>query len=110
MSVGNEPRKPHEAAGGARHQAVVVLRAHADTEQALSDYDPIGRAPVLSRGIIGSRLVDGIDVASAASPLHEQADGLRSGRFLDDPETRIETCPTRVCTAGLVRVGGQGVA
>ncbi len=54
---------------------------------ALSNWDPIGRANVLSRGIVGSmgeQLV-------VASPLYKQHFDLRTGCCLEDEEVRIAT-------------------
>ena len=62
-------------------QAVAVFRTHAGTVHALGNYDPVGRASVLSRGIVGTRNVDGVDVPFVASPLHKQAYDLRTGRL-----------------------------
>ncbi|WP_323792174.1 nitrite reductase small subunit NirD [Nocardioides sp.] len=88
-------------------EAVAVLRTYADEVFAVSNYDPIGRASVMSRGIIGSRLIDGVDVPFVASPLHKQGYDLRTGVCLDDPETRIPTYTARVCADGAVWVGAK---
>ena len=88
-------------------EAVAIFRTHLDEVFALSNYDPIGRASVLSRGIIGTRLVDGVDVAFVASPLHKQGYDLRTGQCLDDAAIRIQTYATNVTDDGLVRVGDK---
>ena len=59
---------------------------------AISNYDPIGDANVLSRGIIGSvgtRLV-------VASPLYKQHFCLESGQCLEDPAVSVKAWPVRV--------------
>ncbi len=58
---------------------------------AISNYDPIGKANVLSRGIlgnIGNHLV-------VASPLYKQHFDLFSGECLEDPEHRVKTYEVR---------------
>ncbi|QYJ03146.1 nitrite reductase small subunit NirD [Nocardioides panacisoli] len=76
--------------------AVAVFRTHDDTVHALSNYDPFGKASVLSRGIVGTRTVDGEEVAFVASPLLKQAFDLRTGTCLDDPEVRVPTYDVQV--------------
>lgn len=69
--------------------AVAVFRTHDDTVHALSNYDPFGKASVLSRGIVGTRTVDGEEVTFVASPLLKQAFDLRTGTCLDDPSVGV---------------------
>lgn len=88
-------------------EAVAVLRTYDDEVFAVSNYDPIGRASVLSRGIIGTRLIDGVDTPFVASPLHKQGYDLRTGVCLDDPETRIPTYAVHVSADGVVWVGAK---
>ncbi len=90
-------------------EAVAIFRTYDDEVYALSNYDPIGRASVLSRGIIGTRLIDGDDVPFVASPLHKQGYDLRSGRCLDDAAVRIPTYAIRVTADGLVAIGAEEV-
>ena len=59
---------------------------------ALDNYDPLGRAYVLSRGIIGS-IGDRIVVAS---PLYKHHFDLRTGECLEEPDVRIWAYPVRV--------------
>lgn len=66
---------------------------------AVSNYDPIGEANVLSRGIIGS-LGDEVVVAS---PLYKEHYNLRTGECLEKPEYKINVYPVRV-QDGLVQV------
>ena len=53
----------------------------------LSNWDPIGKANVLSRGIIGD--VDGTLVV--ASPLYKQHFDLSTGQCLEDEEHKLKT-------------------
>lgn len=66
---------------------------------AVSNYDPIGEANVLSRGILGS-IGDEVVVAS---PLYKQHFNLRTGECLEKPEHNIKVYPVRV-EDGLVQV------
>ncbi|MET0356966.1 MAG: nitrite reductase small subunit NirD [Cellvibrio sp.] len=66
---------------------------------AVSNFDPIGEANVLSRGILGS-IGDEIVVAS---PLYKQHFNLRTGECLEKPEYNIAVYPVRV-EDGLVQV------
>lgn len=86
--------------------AVAVFRTHDDEVFALANHDPFGRAGVLARGIVGSRLVDGADVPFVASPLHKQAFDLRTGRCLDDAAVTVPAYEV-VVSDGMVLVGGR---
>ena len=66
---------------------------------AVSNFDPVGEANVLSRGIIGS-LGDAVVIAS---PLYKEHYNLRTGECLEKPEYRIPVYPVRV-DDGLVQV------
>ncbi|WP_163933538.1 nitrite reductase small subunit NirD [Paraferrimonas sp. SM1919] len=59
---------------------------------AVDNFDPIGKAHVLSRGIIGSQ---GKQII-VASPLYKQRYCLETGQCLDSPEVRINTYPIRL--------------
>lgn len=58
---------------------------------AISNYDPIGKANVLSRGILGN-IGDHLVVAS---PLYKQHFDLMTGECLEDPDQRIQTYEIR---------------
>lgn len=58
---------------------------------AIGNYDPIGKAYVLSRGIVGS-LQDELVVAS---PLYKQHFSLRDGHCLED-ELSVPSFPARI--------------
>ena len=72
----------------------VGLPEESDYDQdlfAISNYDPIGKANVLSRGIlgnIGEHLV-------VASPLYKQHFDLTTGECLEDPEQHVKTYQVR---------------
>ena len=59
---------------------------------AINNYDPIGKANVLSRGLIGSI---GEEVV-VASPLYKQHFNLSSGKCLEDENTSVKTYAIRV--------------
>ena len=67
---------------------------------AISNYDPIGEANVLSRGIIGS-LGDAIVVAS---PLYKEHYNLKTGECLEKPEYSVKVFPVKI-ENGIVHVG-----
>jgi nitrite reductase (NADH) small subunit len=79
---------------------------------AVQQHDPFSDAFVLSRGIVGSRLVDGADVPTIASPMYKQVFDLTTGRCLDvagkaparDLAPDLRTWPVRV-SGGVVEVG-----
>lgn len=66
---------------------------------ALSNFDPFGKASVMSRGIIGSigeKLV-------VASPLYKQHFDLRTGACLEDDSISLKTYQVRI-NGGLVQL------
>lgn len=66
-----------------------------DTSQklyALDDWDPVGGASVMSRGIVGD--VDGRLVV--ASPLYKQHFDLLTGECLEDAAVALNTYPVRL--------------
>ncbi len=85
-------------------EAVAIFRTYEDTIHALSNYDPFSKASVLSRGIVGTKTIDGHEVPFVASPMHKQAFDLRTGRCLDDETTAVATYDVRV-VGGVVSVG-----
>ena len=91
-------------------RAVAVFRTYDDDVFALSNFDPFGRASVLSRGIVGSRTVvteaGEEQVPFVASPLLKQPFDLRSGACLDDPSVVVPTYDVRVAD-GVVMVGAR---
>lgn len=95
-----------------RGEAVAVFRTHDDQVFALSNFDPYGRASVLSRGIVGTKTrpvagaAEGLteEVPFVASPLLKQPFDLRTGACLDDPATVVPTYDV-VVVDGTVAVG-----
>lgn len=81
-------------------EQVAVFRLTGDDLYAVGNFDPIGGANVLSRGLTGSRG----DRAVVFSPLYKQAYDLATGRCLDDPEAVVPTYPVRL-RDGRVHVG-----
>jgi nitrite reductase (NADH) small subunit len=78
---------------GGKPQQVALFRETADGPvYAISNFDPIGGANVLSRGIIGSlgnKLV-------VASPLYKQHFCLEDGQCLEDPTVKVPAWPARI--------------
>ncbi len=78
---------------------------------AVQQHDPFSDAHVLSRGIVGSREVDGAEVPTVASPMYKQVFDLTTGRCLDvagkvpvrDLAPDLRTWPVRV-RGGVVEV------
>lgn len=95
-------------------EAVAVFRTYDDEVYALSNFDPFGKASVLSRGIVGTKtvVVDGVDgrveeqVPFVASPLLKQPFDLRTGVCLDNAEVSVPTYDVRVID-GVVAVGAR---
>lgn len=73
-------------------QVAVFRFGSGDTLYAVSNYDPFGKANVLSRGIVGSLG----DRPVVASPLYKQHFDLTSGECLEDDQVSIEHFDVRV--------------
>ena len=88
--------------------AVAVFRTYDDEVFALSNFDPFGKASVLSRGIVGTRTVvteaGEEQVPFVASPLLKQPFDLRTGVCLVDPTVAVASYDVRVVD-GVVLVG-----
>lgn len=81
-------------------QQIAIFYSHRLNEYfAVSNYDPIGKANVLSRGILGS-IGDEVVVAS---PLYKQHFNLRTGECLEKPEYSLRVYPVR-CLNGEIQV------
>ncbi len=74
-----------------------------DEVYAIGNYDPIGKANVLSRGIVGD--IKGELVVS--SPLYKQHFSLCSGQCLEDDQISVPSYPTKV-SDGIVQILIQG--
>lgn len=59
---------------------------------AISNFDPIGKANVLSRGITGSVG----DKVVVSSPLYKQHFDLQTGECIENAEANVKTYPVRV--------------
>jgi nitrite reductase (NADH) small subunit len=75
-------------------QVAIFKIKSANTEQvfAVSNWDPVGKANVLYRGLLGS-VGDSIIVAA---PLYKQRYCLESGKCLDDENLSVTVYPIRV--------------
>ncbi|MFC4700112.1 nitrite reductase small subunit NirD [Glaciecola siphonariae] len=72
--------------------ALKTAKTEAPSVYALSNFDPIGLANVMSRGIIGS--IQGEPVI--ASPLYKQHYSLLSGKCLEQSEYALEVYDTHI--------------
>ena len=68
-----------------------VWTASGEQLYALGNWDPIGQAMVLSRGLIG----DKAGIPFIASPLYKQRFDLRTGACLDDPAVSVPVYAAR---------------
>lgn len=82
---------------------VALFKLADDSLRAVGNFDPIGRAAVLSRGIVGDRA--GFPVV--ASPLKKQAFSLLDGRCLDAEGVAIPVYATRIGLDGTVYVANS---
>ncbi|MEV6429394.1 nitrite reductase small subunit NirD [Nocardia sp. NPDC051463] len=87
---------------GGRQAALFLLSD--GTLAAVGNIDPIGRAAVMSRGIVGDR--GGIPVV--ASPLLKQAFSLLDGQCLDDDSAALPVYAVRVYD-GIVSISNEPV-
>ena len=82
---------------------VALFRLADDSIRAIGNIDPIGRAAVMSRGIVGDR--NGFPTVQ--SPLKKQAFSLIDGRCLDVEGVRITVYDTRIGLDGTVFVANS---
>jgi nitrite reductase (NADH) small subunit len=74
-------------------QQVAIFRpASSQKVFAINNYDPIGKASVLSRGLIS----DVKGKLTVASPLYKQHFCLTSGECLEDDTMQVPTYPTKI--------------
>lgn len=79
-------------------QVAIIRWGKSETLHAISNYDPIGKANVLSRGIVGS-----IGERSViASPLYKQHFDLQTGECLEDESHRVKVFPVSVSDGQVV--------
>lgn len=82
-------------------QQIALFYLPAENEvYAIHNYDPIGKANVLSRGIVGD--IKGELVV--ASPLYKQHFSLKTGRCLENEEVSVISFPARL-SGTTVQVG-----
>lgn len=81
---------------------MAIFRGHDGELYAIGNHDPIAGAPVMSRGIVGSRG----DTPTVSSPLHKQVYDLRTGECLDVPGVAVPAYPVRN-RDGVVQVCAQ---
>lgn len=74
-----------------------------DEVHALCNIDPVARAAVMSRGLVGDRA----GVPAVISPIGKQAYALADGRGLDDASRGISVFPARVGGDGMVVVATE---
>ena len=91
-------------------QQIALVRLFDDRVLAVQQLDPFSGAHVMSRGIVGSRSIDGRDVPTITAPMYKQVFDLRTGRCLDpvgkEPQ-HLRTWPVRV-DGDVVLVGRAG--
>ncbi len=81
-------------------QQIAIFRTSEDDKiYAIGNYDPIGKAYVLSRGIVGD--IKGEPVV--ASPLYKQHFSLQTGQCLEDDDVRVPAYPVKVVD-GMVQI------
>jgi nitrite reductase (NADH) small subunit len=81
-------------------QQIAIFRTNEDDKvYAIGNYDPIGKAYVLSRGIVGD--IKGEPVV--ASPLYKQHFSLLTGQCLEDDDVRVPSYPIKVI-GGMVNI------
>lgn len=74
------------------HQVAIFRQAHSDQLFAVDNYDPIGRANVLSRGLL-AQLGEHVTVAS---PLYKQHYSLLDGSCLENKDVKIPVYSVRI--------------
>ncbi|GAA1832577.1 nitrite reductase small subunit NirD [Agromyces salentinus] len=71
---------------------VALVRVSADEVYAVDHLDPHTGAPVMARGITGSRG----ERPTIASPLHKEVYDLATGECFTDPALSLRTYPSRI--------------
>ncbi|WP_281561108.1 nitrite reductase small subunit NirD [Thalassomonas sp. RHCl1] len=73
-------------------EQVAIFFINNEQVYSIANWDPIGRANVLSRGITGDEQGE----VFVASPLYKQRYSLTSGHCLDDDAITVRHYPTRI--------------
>lgn len=71
---------------------VAIFRLPGGGVRAIDNYDPVGRAHVMSRGLVGS-IGDAVVVAS---PLYKHHIDLDTGACLERPDVAVRTWPVEI--------------
>ena len=74
-----------------------------DEVHALCNIDPVARAAVMSRGLVGDRAGE----PAVISPLGKQAYALADGRGVDDPAHGLSVFPVRITGDGTVVIAAE---
>ncbi len=82
-----------------QQQVAIFYSKTLDEVFAIGNYDPIGKANVLSRGILGSLG----DQTVVASPLYKEHYNLRTGECLESPEHSVPAYAVAI-ENGIVKV------
>lgn len=82
---------------------VAVYALDDNSVHAVCNIDPVARAAVMSRGLVGDRA----GVPAVISPIGKQAYALEDGRGLDDPTRGISVFPAWVGSDGTVFVATE---
>jgi nitrite reductase (NADH) small subunit len=82
---------------------VALVRVAGEEVYAVDHHDPHTGAPVMARGIVGSRG----DRPTIASPLHKEVYDLGTGECFTDPTLMLRTYRTRV-VGGMIEVELHG--
>lgn len=70
---------------------LAAVPAGEDEWFAVDHIDPRTGAPVIARGLVGSTVVEGVEVPTVASPLHKQRYDLRTGAGIGDEDTSLSS-------------------
>ena len=86
-------------------QVAIVAVCEGDV-YVVGQFDPFCGANVMSRGLVGSTLIDGVDVPTIQSPMYKQAFDLRTGLCVSDPSVCLGSWAVEV-RDGRVVVGAM---
>ncbi len=86
-------------------QVAIFYMPKEDKVYALDNYDPIGKAYVLSRGLIG----DINEIPMVSSPLYKQHYSLLTGECMEDQSVKIDCFPVRI-DQSRVEIGIEGLS
>ncbi|WP_029292029.1 nitrite reductase (NAD(P)H) small subunit [Cellulomonas sp. HZM] len=70
-----------------RTEQVALFRLASGEVFVVQQLDPFSGAHVMARGLVGSRLCDGVEVPTVAAPIYKQVFDLRTGACLDTADT-----------------------